>query len=106
MRDFVVGTLLTSGGVWFSLGFAYADRGMLQAAIVFGLLTAVFLVCEFIYNRVKPAPQADVQWIEVKLQAVRHGDEFFIKNLETGTLRPSSRDEVSELWNKGQITFK
>lgn len=101
MRDFVVGTLLISGGVWFSLGFAYADRGMLQAAAVFGLLTAVFLVCEFIYNRVKPAPQ-----VYVKLQAVRHGDEFFIKNLETGTLRPSSRDEVSELWNKGQITIK
>ncbi len=103
MRDFIVCTLLISGGVWFSLGFAYADRGMLQAAAVFGLLTAVFLVCEFIYNRVKPAPQVEA---EILLQAVRHGDEFFIKNVETGMIRPSSRDEVSELWNKGQITIK
>ncbi len=43
---------------------------------------------------------------QVILQAVRHGDEFFIKNVITGSLRPSSREEVSDLWCKGQIEFK
>lgn len=106
MRDLIVCALLGSSGVWFSLGFAYADFGMLKLSVLFAVLTAVFLVCEFIYNRSKSVPQVEVKWVEVKLQAVRHGDEFFIKNLETGTLRPSSRDEVSELWNKGQIIIK
>ena len=106
MRDVLVGTLMISSGIWFSLGFAYADFGMLKVSVVLALLTAAFLLVEAVYKRNKRVPQADVKWIEVKLQAVRHGDEFFIKNVETGMIRPSSRDEVSELWNKGQITIK
>ena len=33
MRDLIVGTLLLSSGVWFSLGFAYADFGMLKVSM-------------------------------------------------------------------------
>ena len=103
MRDFVVGTLLISSGIWLSLGFAYVDFGMLKVSVVLALLTAAFLLVEAVYKRNKRVPQVEA---EILLQAVRHGDEFFIKNVETGMIRPSSRDEVSELWNKGQIKIK
>jgi hypothetical protein len=101
MRDLLVGTLMISSGIWFSLGFAYADFGMLKVSIVLALLNILFVVCEAVYKRSKRKPKA-----EVLLQAVRHGDEFFIKNVVTGSLRPSSREEVSDLWCKGQIEFK
>ena len=103
MRDLIVCALLGSSGVWFSLGFAYVDFGMLKVSVVLALLTAAFLLVEAVYKRNKRVPQVEA---EILLQAVRHGDEFFIKNVETGMIRPSSRDEVSELWNKGQIKIK
>ena len=103
MRELIVCALLGSSGVWFGLGLAYADFGMVQVSVVLALLTAAFLLIEFVYKHNKPVPQVEA---EILLQAVRHGDEFFIKNVETGMIRPSSRDEVSELWNKGQITIK
>ena len=100
MRDLLVGTLMICSGIWFSMGFAYADFGMLKVSIVLALLNVAFVVCERLYKRSKRKPK------EVLLRAIRYGDEFFIKNVQTGTMRPSSREEVSDLWCKGQIEFK
>ena len=100
MRDLLVGALMICSGIWLSMGFAYADFGMLKVSIVLALLSAAFVVCESLYKRSKRKPKA------VLLQAIRHGDEYFIKNVQTNTMRPSSREEVSDLWCKGQIEFK
>lgn len=53
MRDLIVGTLLLSSGVWFSLGFAYADFGMLKVSIALAVLNAMFLVGEFTIKIIK-----------------------------------------------------
>ena len=96
MRDFIVGTLMLSSGVWASLGFAYRDFGMLVIAVVFSLLLLGFVVGEFVYKR----------WILSKLPkfiAISYGDEWFLKD-ERGVLHPSYRREVSDLMLSGQIT--
>ena len=101
MKDFVVGTLMISSGIWCSMGFAYADFGMLKVAVVLALLNILFVACVAVYKRRQRKPKA-----QVLLQALRYGDEYFIKNVATGTMRPSNRDEVNDLWCKGQIEFK
>ena len=97
MRDVIVGTLMLSSGVWFSLGFAYTDFGMLWVAVVFALLTFGFCIAEAIYKR--NYKSYDVQTYE----CIRYGDEFFLKD-EHGSVRPSNRAEVSKLYSKNQIT--
>jgi hypothetical protein len=99
MRDFIVGTLLLSSGVFFSLGFAYADFGLLQVSVVFALLTAVFLVGEFVYLRRKAKRESE----SATYTCIRYGDEFFLRN-ELGYVRQSSRTEVFELNAMGRIT--
>ena len=99
MRDFIVGTLLLSSGVFFSLGFAYADFGLLQVSVVFALLTAVFLVGEFTLTLISRRKSYDVE----TFVCIRYGDEFFLRN-ELGYVRQSSRTEVFELNAMGRIT--
>jgi hypothetical protein len=96
MRDFVVGTLMLSSGVWASLGFYHADFGMLIIAVVFTLLLLTFILAEFIYKK----------WILSRLPkfvAISYGDEWFLKD-ERGVMHPSYRKEVSDLMLSGQIT--
>ena len=97
MRDVIVGTLMLSSGVWFSLGFAYADFGMLWVAVFLAVLTFALCFAEAVYKR--RYKSYDVQTYE----CVRYGDEFFLKD-ESGAVRPSSRAEVSKLYSKNQIT--
>jgi hypothetical protein len=96
MRDVIVGTLMLSSGVWFSLGFAYRDFGMLTLAVVFALLTFGFCIAEAVYKRTYKS--YDIQTYE----CIRYGDEFFLKD-EHG-IRPSNRKEVSKLYANNQIT--
>jgi hypothetical protein len=101
VREFINAVLVCTMALGLVCFLKYGDIEFIYIALGCGSVFALSIKLT-----PKPAPQVDVKWMEVKLQAVRHGDEFFIKNLETGTMRPSSRDEVSELWNKGQITIK
>ena len=98
MRDVIVGTLMLSSGVWFSLGFAYADFGMLWVAVVFALITFAVLIGEGIYKRNYKSYDLPQTY-----ECIRYGDEFFLKD-ESGAVRPSSRAEVSKLYSKNQIT--
>jgi len=98
MRDVIVGTLMLSSGVWFSLGFYYADFGMLMLAVAFGLLTAIFCIAEAIYKRNYKSYD-----VVHTYECIRYGDEFFLKN-EFGGMRPSNRQEVSKLYANNQIT--
>ena len=97
MRDVIVGTLMLSSGVWFSLGFAYRDCGMLWVAVFFAMLTFALCFAEAVYKR--NYKSYDVQTYE----CIRYGDEFFLKD-ESGAVRPSSRAEVSKLYSKNRIT--
>lgn len=99
MRDFIVGTLLLSSGVWFSLGFAYADFGLLQVSVVFALLTAVFLVGEFTLTLISIRKSYDVE----TFVCIRYGDEFFLEDVNQ-VLRPSTRKEVARLFKQNRIT--
>lgn len=97
MRDFIVGTLLLSSGVFFSLGFAYADFGLLQVSVVFALLTAVFLVGEFTLTRKRKSYDVET------FVCIRYGDEFFLEDVNQ-VLRPSTRKEVARLFKQNRIT--
>jgi len=99
MRDLMVGTLLLSSGVWFSLGFAYADIGMLQVSAVFVLLTTLFVVGEFTLMLISRRKSYDVE----TFVCIRYGDEFFLEDVNQ-VLRPSTRKEVARLFKQNRIT--
>ena len=99
MRDLIVGTLLLSSGVWFSLGFAYADFGMLKVSIALAVLNAMFLVGEFTLKIISKRKSYDTE----KFVCIRYGDEFFIEDVNQ-VLRPSTRREVARLFKQNRIT--
>ena len=99
MRDLMVGTLLLSSGVWFSLGFAYADIGMLQVSAVFVLLTTLFVVGEFTLMLISRRKSYDVE----TFVCIRYGDEFFLEDVNQ-VLRPSTRKEIARLFKQNRIT--
>ena len=99
MRDFIVGTLLLSSGVFFSLGFAYADFGLLQVSVVFVLLTTLFVVGEFTLMLISRRKSYDVE----TFVCIRYGDEFFLEDVNQ-VLRPSARKEVARLFKQNRIT--
>ena len=99
MRDLMVGTLLLSSGVWFSLGFAYADIGMLQVSAVFVLLTTLFVVGEFTLMLISRRKSYDVE----TFVCIRYGVEFFLEDVNQ-VLRPSTRKEVARLFKQNRIT--
>jgi len=97
MRDFVLLTTMMSSGTWFSLGFYYADRGMLMLSVLFGILTIGLKVLFVIRDHsviVNDLPT---------YECTRYGEEFFLKG-EDGVMRPSTRIEVSSLLDQGRIT--
>lgn len=89
--------MLTSG-VWFSLGFAYADFGMLAMAVIFSFITFAFLIAEAVYKRTYKSYDVETY------TCIRYGDEFFLEDNKYGSIRPSTRAEVSKLFSKNQIT--
>ena len=97
MRDLLVGTLMISSGVWFSLGFAYADFGMLKVSAVLFVLNAMFLVGEF--TLISRRKSYDTE----KFVCIRYGDEFFLEDVNQ-VLRPSTRKEVARLFKQNRIT--
>ena len=99
MRDLMLGTLLLSSGVWFSLGFAYADIGMLQVSAVFVLLTTLFVVGESTLMLISRRKSYDVE----TFVCIRYGDEFFLEDVNQ-VLRPSTRKEIARLFKQNRIT--
>ena len=99
MRDLLVSTLLISSGVWFSLGFAYADFGMLKVSAVLLVLNAIFLVGEFTITLISHRKSYDTE----KFVCISYGDEFFLEDVNQ-VLRPSTRKEVARLFKQNRIT--
>ena len=96
VREFINAVLVCTMALGLVCFLKYGDIEFIYIALGCGSVFALSI-------KLTPKPKVEEQVI---LQAVRHGDEFFIKNVLTGSLRPSSREEVSDLWCKGQIEFK
>ena len=101
MRDVISFTLMLTSAVWFSLGFAYADKGMLFLSVAFGLMTLLFRIYTAIIDR-KRALKREFFKAE-KFTCIRYGDEFFLQN-DSGMMRVSNRKEVSDLFVAGRIS--
>lgn len=92
--EFMKMVALLKTGLWFSLGFAYADMGLLVVSIVFAIISVVLVIL----GRLMDQRDAMSEMYEL----MRYGDELFLKD-SNGWLHPSSRKEVGALHEQGRL---
>jgi hypothetical protein len=92
--EFMKMVALLKTGLWFSLGFAYADMGLLVVSIVFAIISVVLVIL----GRLMDQRAAMNEMYEF----VRYGDEMFLRDMD-GVLLPSSRSEVAALYEQDRL---
>lgn len=85
---------LLKTGLWFSLGFAYADMGLLVVSIAFAIISVVLVIIGRLMD--------ERATMNEMYEFVRYGDEVFLKD-SSGWLHPSSRKQVAALYEQGRL---
>ena len=92
--EFMKMVALLKTGLWFSLGFAYAEMGMLVVSIAFAIISIVLVII----GRLMDERAAMNEMYEF----VRYGDEVFLRDMN-GVLLPSSRKQVAALYEQDRL---